>query len=147
MAATAAPGLWEGLAAHCRQVIAERVSATSNEVLMLALPVIFYWTVAGLYDILDRINHPAIARFRIHPKSEDGRNRLTKAHVIGRVLLQHALQTGLGVFVMFADPAMCDAHAGGGGWPRAAKEFVFGMLVLDTWQYFIHRCARALAQR
>jgi sphinganine C4-monooxygenase len=63
---------------------------------------------------------------------------VSRGHVARRVLLQHAIQVGVGVLMTLADPGFCDTKPWR-GWARAAPEFVLAMLVFDTWQYAIHR--------
>lgn len=48
------------------------------------------------------------------------------------------LQVAVSIALVFADPEMCDARSVS-SWPESALRFAFGMLVMDAWQYFIHR--------
>lgn len=124
---------------HCASVAATRLTLTSTELWVSLLPVVFYWAVAAFFDMLDHLQLPALERYRLHSAKEAAtRNTVSRRHVVWRVLLQHAIQVAVGMLMTFADPGFCDAKPWR-GWARAAREFVLAMLVLDAWQYFIHR--------
>jgi sphinganine C4-monooxygenase len=128
-----------GLAAHVRRVAAERLTLRSPELWMALLPVISYWVVACAYDLLDTLQLPFTERYRIRPEAEKAkRNARSKSHVILRVLTQHVIQVTVSIGLVFADPEMCDARASP-SWLHSAARFALGMVVMDGWQYFIHR--------
>lgn len=124
---------------HCRSVAAEKLTFQSTELWVSLMPVLFYWAVAAFFDILDRLQLPSIEKHRIHSDKEmKQRNMISKQHVVWRVLLQHAIQVAVGIIMTLADPGFCDVKPYR-GLARAIPEFVLAMLVLDAWQYFIHR--------
>jgi len=128
-----------GLAQHVHRVAAERLTRSSPELWMALLPVAAYWFVAGVYDILDHLQLPSTERFRIRSEAEkEKRNSRSRGHVVGRVLLQHIIQVMVSIGMVFVDPEMCDARRWR-GWATGLPRFVLGMVIMDTWQYFIHR--------
>ncbi|GBF97700.1 sphinganine C(4)-monooxygenase-like [Raphidocelis subcapitata] len=128
-----------GLAEHVRRVAAERLTLGSPELWMALLPVACYWLIACAYDLLDYLQLPFTERYRIRSGAEKAkRNSRSKSHVICRVLSQHAIQVAVSIGLVFADPEMCDARRSR-SWAASAARFAAGMLVMDSWQYFIHR--------
>jgi sphinganine C4-monooxygenase len=128
-----------GLLGHVRRVAAERLTLRSPELWMALLPVLSYWVVACVYDLIDTLQLPATERYRIRPETEKAkRNSRSKSHVILRVLTQHVIQVSVSIGLVFADPEMCDARASP-SWLHSAAHFALGMVVMDGWQYFIHR--------
>jgi sphinganine C4-monooxygenase len=126
-------------ATHAATVARERLHPRSIEFWMPLLPVVLYWVVAVLYDWLDARQHPWTERRRLRPKAEaQARNSVTRAHVVGRVLLQHAVQCAVAWANTLVDPAFCDARPPGGPL-KTAGQFALCMFVFDAWQYMIHR--------
>lgn len=124
---------------HVRRVAAERLTRSSPELWMALLPVLAYWVVAGLYDLLDHLQLPWTERCRIRSQAEkEKRNTRTRSHVILRVLIQHIIQVSVSIGLVFVDPEMCDARRWR-GWLHGLPRFALGMFIMDAWQYFIHR--------
>jgi hypothetical protein len=106
-------------------------------------PLAAYWALCFVYDCLDRVQHPAVARFRIARVRPDKRgNQISKRHVCQRVLVQHALQVFVACVMFIVDPHQCDAFQPA-GWARTVSQVLFGMLVMDTWQVRRHMGGRA----
>ncbi len=127
--------LWE----HCRSVAAQRLTPWSPELYLSLLPILFYWAVAIPFDVLDRLQLPALERYRLHSqKEQDGRNPVSKGQVALRVLVQNAIQLASGVVMTLVDPEFCDSRPWR-GLPYMAIEWAAAMLVMDAWQYSIHR--------
>lgn len=126
---------------HVWRVGAEKLSYGTPEFTMTFYPVLAYWMLAAVYDFLTYLRLPWIEKFRIHTREEEAKkNRITKTHVILRVLLQHALQVALQSAFIILDPGQCDA-LGSPPLTRRIVSFITAMIVLDGWQYFIHRAA------
>lgn len=115
-----------------------RLHPQSIEMGVLIWPVVVYWTVAGVYDVIDHMSSPSIERCRIKRKEPSRGNLISKRHVVLRVLFQHVIQTAVGITALFLDPTACEARPPQ-GWVATCAQFVLGMFVIDTWQYFIHR--------
>lgn len=128
---------WESLA---QNPAIQKLHPATVEMSVLIWPVVVYWVVAGFYDVLDHLQLPILERCRIKRKEPSKGNLVSKGHVVWRVLLQHLLQTVLGLAILFIDPETCDAKPPQ-GWARSSIQFFLGMVVIDAWQYFIHRAA------
>ncbi len=58
---------------------------------MVVLPIVAYWAVAGLYELLDRCQHPSVARYRVTRANPGRANTVTRGQVHaarGRRLIQ-----------------------------------------------------------
>lgn len=127
-----------GLLDYVQSVYGERLQWDRIEMQMIVAPVMSYWTVALFYELLDLCHHPLIDRCRVVRRVKVRGNSMTKLHVMGRVLQQHALQVSLACTMLLLDPHQCTANPAK-GWLTSASHFIIGMVVMDTWQYFIHR--------
>jgi sphinganine C4-monooxygenase len=106
---------------------------------MLVCPVVAYWAVTGVYELLDLSHHRAVVRRRV-ARAQPGRaNTMTRTHVFLRVLLQQAIQTALAIVALLLDPQQCDANRPVAGLLHNGVQFVVAMFVMDAWQYWIHR--------
>ena len=82
-------------------------SAISDKHLSLLLPVLIYWVTSLAYHALDVLQPAWSERFRMHPPEQVAkRNRVTMRRVIEMVLLQHAIQTVLGLIVLEDTPSV-----------------------------------------
>jgi len=73
----------------------------SDAYLSLAAPVVVYWAYSLLFHVFDTWpeHFPWLDKYRIHDSAEmKTRNLVTKAQVVRAVLLQQAIQTGLGLW-------------------------------------------------
>ncbi|KAJ7434475.1 hypothetical protein FB451DRAFT_1344896 [Mycena latifolia] len=111
----------------------------------LAAPIAVCWSASLLFHCLDNSGWTALDRYRIHESSEG-------VATIRNILLQHALQTALGLLSLrpAENPVgphaeMVSAFARRLALTGALREpavcpaayFIY-WIVMDTWQYFIH---------
>jgi sphinganine C4-monooxygenase len=129
------------VSARFNHVVHNRL-VNSYEFGMVVLPILSYWIVAFAYDLLDLLPSSFLMGLvgfcRVKRKERGKENPISKWHVIQRVLLQHAIQFALAFGVMLVDPDQCEAKPPR-SWPMTVLEFVLGMLIMDTWQFWIHR--------
>ncbi|KAI0833784.1 sphingosine hydroxylase [Trametes gibbosa] len=72
----------------------------------LAAPVIAYWAFSLFFHILDVSEWKWLDKYRIHTSAEvESRNLVTRTQVVWAVLLQHAIQTGLGLWWIEVAPS------------------------------------------
>ena len=95
-------------------------------------PVICYWAIAAVYDLLDHAKWPA--KYRVARKDPDlaRYNRVSRTHVCLRVLLQHAFQVLATLVALVLEPDHCSA-AKPAGWARSCLKFIIAMFIMDTW--------------
>lgn len=71
---------------------------------MVVLPILSYWVVAAVYDLIDSLSPGAfgglVGTCRVMRKERGRENKLTKAEVVQRVILQHLIQLALAFGVM-----------------------------------------------
>ncbi|KAL3501405.1 hypothetical protein ACH5RR_035854 [Cinchona calisaya] len=108
----------------------------SDELMGTFVPIVVYWVYSGIYMMLEGLDY-----YRLHSKKdEDEKNLVSKRDVVKGVLLQQAIQAIVAT-VLFAVTGN-DGEAGGSQQRPIivlAKQFFIAMVVLDTWQYFMHR--------
>ncbi|KAF8399464.1 hypothetical protein HHK36_015329 [Tetracentron sinense] len=109
--------------------------AVSDELLGTFVPILVYWLYSGIFILLGSFEN-----YRLHSrKDEDDKNLVTKGVVFKGVLLQQMVQAVVAI-VLFTvtgnDNVALDLRR-----PVVvlARQFLIAMLVLDTWQYFMHR--------
>ncbi|CAA6659771.1 unnamed protein product [Spirodela intermedia] len=109
----------------------------SDELLGTFVPIIVYWLYSGLYVILGNLD--SSGEYRLHPRSEEAKNIVSKLQVVKGVLVQQAFQivVALCLFALVKD----DSQTARPQPPLLVvlAQMVVAMLVLDTWQYFMHR--------
>ncbi|GJE91072.1 sphingosine hydroxylase [Phanerochaete sordida] len=148
-----------------------------DNIFSLAAPVIAYWAASAFFHILDMSEWKALESYRIHDSEEvKSRNLATRWDVFKAVVLQHVIQTAIGLWWMEDKPAgdLVDHVAGMGRkapallsilrtvlgdhsgmsvwithghgmlyfvywWAIPFAKFMFGMFLIDTWEYFLHR--------
>ncbi|KAG7093860.1 hypothetical protein E1B28_007498 [Marasmius oreades] len=147
------------------------VDGVSDPNLALLAPVIAYWVSSLFFHILDTSNWKWLEQLRIHESAEvQVKNRATRSEVVYAVIVQHILQTILGIFWMEDSENNVHHMARLQGWARSLSpcmlgwpgaqlkpillhhsayfvywwaipllQFLGGMFVIDTWQYFLHR--------
>ncbi|XP_041012455.1 sphinganine C4-monooxygenase 1-like [Juglans microcarpa x Juglans regia] len=110
--------------------------AISDELLGTFAPIVVYWVYSGMYALLGSFEN-----YRLHSKKdEDDKNLVSKGTVIKGVLLQQTIQAIVAI-ILFKVTGDGDGTA---AVPQSsfivlAGQFITAMLVLDTWQYFMHR--------
>ena len=109
----------------------------SDELLGTVAPIVVYWVYSGIYVLLGSLDD-----YRLHSrKDEDEKNLVPKRDVVKGVLLQQAVQAVIAT-ILFAvtgsdpDPAQAEQTT---SFIVLATQFLVAMMVLDTWQYFMHR--------
>ncbi|KAJ8647015.1 hypothetical protein MRB53_000038 [Persea americana] len=110
-------------------------NSVSDELLGTFVPILVYWGYSGFYSLLGSFDN-----YRLHSrKDEDVKNSVTKGSVVKGVLLQQMVQAAVAI-VLFTVTSNSDEtmklH------PSVivlVRQFLVAMLVLDTWQYFMHR--------
>uniref|UniRef100_A0A5B7A8L7 Putative Sphingoid base hydroxylase 2 n=1 Tax=Davidia involucrata TaxID=16924 RepID=A0A5B7A8L7_DAVIN len=110
--------------------------SVSDELLGIFVPILVYWVYSGIYILLGSFEN-----YRLHSrKDEDNKNLVSKKTVVKGVLLQQALQVITGILVYNVTGYGSEAGIGQSSLIVLARQFFIAMLVLDSWQYFIHRC-------
>ncbi|XP_062024450.1 very-long-chain aldehyde decarbonylase GL1-9-like [Rosa rugosa] len=108
----------------------------SDEAMGTFAPIVVYWLYAGFYQLL-----PPLDSYRLHTrKEEDEKNSVPLPSVVKGVLLQQLAQATVaqGLFVLTKK-----ANTSGVTIQPSILvqivQIVVAMLVMDTWQYFVHR--------
>lgn len=131
----------------------------SDETLALMLPIIAYWTYATFFHIIDV--YELAEKFRIHPsEEEESRNKVSLGEVLKGVIIQHIIQTIVGLSFNYFEsekttgheiyllwtlrrklpafiPSICIYYGYYYVWPLV--KFAIGITLIDTWQYWLHR--------
>ncbi|KAK6133671.1 hypothetical protein DH2020_032581 [Rehmannia glutinosa] len=115
----------------------------SDELIGTFAPIIVYWLYSGVYVLLGSLEN-----YRLHTKKdEDEKNLVSKMDVVKGVLLQQAVQAVVAT-ILFAMNLLSTQVTGSDTDPTQtqqtslivlARQFLVAMMVLDTWQYFMHR--------
>ncbi|KAJ4972787.1 hypothetical protein NE237_005961 [Protea cynaroides] len=110
--------------------------AVSDELLGTFVPIIVYWLYSGFYILLG-----SFEKYRLHTtKEEDVKNLVSKSDVVKGVLLQQTIQAAVAIILFkvtgSGDTAAQDVQP---NFVVLLRQFLIAMLVLDTWQYFMHR--------
>ncbi|XP_057948481.1 sphinganine C4-monooxygenase 1-like [Malania oleifera] len=110
--------------------------AISDEFLGTFAPIVVYWVYSGMYVLLG-----VFENYRLHTrKEEDDKNLVSKSTVVRGVLLQQMIQAVVAI-ILFTVTGNDDGAAVGlqPSLVVLARQILTAMLVLDTWQYFMHR--------
>ncbi|CAN8291614.1 unnamed protein product [Cochlearia groenlandica] len=101
----------------------------SDELLGAFAPILVYWVYSGIYVALS-----SLESYRLHSKlDEEEKNLVSKSNVVKGVLLQQLIQA----IVTGSDGEASKAQQF--SLLVLARQCVTAMIVLDTWQYFMHR--------
>lgn len=108
----------------------------SDEMLGTVAPIIIYWIYSGIYVLLGSLDD-----YRLHTrKDEDEKNLVSKTDVVKGVLLQQAVQAVVATLLFAITGSDSDpAQAQQTSFVVLARQLLVAMMVLDTWQYFMHR--------
>ncbi|XP_062216997.1 sphinganine C4-monooxygenase 1-like [Phragmites australis] len=116
-----------------------------DELVVTVAPVAVYWVYSGIYEVLLR-RTTVLDKYRLHSRrDEETKNIASRKDVVKGVLLQQAIQVAISVAVLKltgdGDGAAADRAASLTPEPFlvVAARFGVAMLVLDAWQYFMHR--------
>lgn len=135
------------------------ITGISDEMLALILPIIGYWSYASFFHIIDV--YELAEKYRIHPsQEEESRNKVSLPEVVKGVIIQHIIQTILGISVSYFEPEKVTGHEIYLLWNLRKRlpqiipnfiiyygyyyiwpvlKFIIGITIIDTWQYWLHR--------
>ncbi|VVA94625.1 unnamed protein product [Arabis nemorensis] len=110
--------------------------AVSDELLGTVAPILVYWLYSGVYVLLS-----SLESYRLHPKvEEEEKNLVSKLSVVKGVLLQQLVQAVVAIILFTVTGSDAEADkAQEFSILVLARQFVTAMIILDTWQYFMHR--------
>ncbi|KAL3840593.1 hypothetical protein ACJIZ3_025184 [Penstemon smallii] len=107
----------------------------SDELIGTFAPIILYWAYSGIYVMLGSLEN-----YRLHTKKdEDEKNLVPKLDVVKGVLLQQAVQSIVATILFAVTGSDESAQAQQTSLVVLIRQFFVAMMVLDTWQYFMHR--------
>ncbi|KAK8947567.1 Sphinganine C(4)-monooxygenase 1 [Platanthera guangdongensis] len=97
-----------------------------DDLLGTFVPIAVYWIYSGFYVMLGDLT----TQYRLHTKAEeDKKNVVSKTSVVKGVLVQQAFQISVSL-LLFTAPSSPTV---------ILLQFMVAMVVMDTWQYFMHR--------
>ncbi|XP_010916989.1 very-long-chain aldehyde decarbonylase GL1-9 [Elaeis guineensis] len=106
----------------------------SDEVMGTFAPIVVYWLYAGMYQLL-----PPLDRYRLHTrKEEEQKNLVPLLSVVKGVLLQQLVQATVAQVLFLITSSATGTPIQPSILVQLIQIFV-AMLVMDTWQYFVHR--------
>lgn len=108
----------------------------SDETMGTFAPLVVYWLYAGFYQLL-----PPLDNYRLHTKTEENeKNLVPLGSVIKGVLVQQFFQAVVAELLFLVTSSSVSSSPTVQP-PLAIQvvQFVIAMLVMDTWQYFVHR--------
>ncbi|XP_058084355.1 very-long-chain aldehyde decarbonylase GL1-9-like [Magnolia sinica] len=108
----------------------------SDESMGTFAPIVVYWVYAGIYQLL-----PPLDRFRLHTRKEEEQKNLVPIwSVIKGVLLQQLVQATVAqTLFSMTSTASSTGVTVQPSFPVQLIQIIVAMLVMDTWQYFVHR--------
>ncbi|CAO2829600.1 sphinganine C4-monooxygenase 1-like [Amaranthus tricolor] len=107
----------------------------SDEILGTFAPIIVYWVYSGIYMMMGSLDN-----YRLHSrKDEDEKNLVSKSTVIKGVILQQTVQAIVAIILFAVTGSAVEASKEQPNLLVLARQFITAMMVLDTWQYFMHR--------
>ncbi|XP_047072053.1 sphinganine C4-monooxygenase 2-like [Lolium rigidum] len=120
---------------------------SGEELVVMLAPVAVYWVYSGMYEALG--SSKALDKYRLHSRSDEvTKNMASKKDVVKGVLLQQAIQAAISVAVLKLTASEQDggidvklplSSAATASFLDTAARFAVAMVVLDAWQYFMHR--------
>lgn len=140
-----------------KQVRPDLLPFISDQNLALAAPVVGYWVFSSIFHIVDV--YELAEKYRIHtPQEIVSRNRAKLGTVIRAVILQHVLQTALGIVLNYYEPPQYTGHENFQVWKLSqqlkvssqiasivyywaipAVKILMAFFIMDTWEYMLHR--------
>ncbi|WOL03791.1 sphinganine C4-monooxygenase 1-like [Canna indica] len=107
----------------------------SDELMGTFAPIIIYWLYASLYQLLPRLD-----RYRLHTrKEEEQKNLVSMSTVVKGVLLQQLVQAAIAQVLFMVTAEASSSVPVQPSVPVQIFQIFVAMLVMDTWQYFMHR--------
>lgn len=109
-------------------------SMPKDDFLAIVVPILVFWAYSGMYQMLGSLDS-----YRLHSRiDEDALNLVSKRKVAITVLCQQLMQATT-AFVLFKLTSGDHVVNSNPSLIVACCQFLIGMLVLDAWQYFVHR--------
>lgn len=108
----------------------------SDELMGTFAPIVVYWLYAGMYQLL-----PPLDRYRLHTRKEEAQKNLVPiSAVVKGVLLQQLVQATVAhaLFLVTAKLSLTGTQVQP-SIPVQLIQVLTAMVVMDTWQYFVHR--------
>ncbi|XP_022957479.1 sphinganine C4-monooxygenase 2-like [Cucurbita moschata] len=107
----------------------------SDQILGTFVPILVYWLYSGIYVLLGSFDN-----YRLHSKKdEQEKNLVSKSTVLRGVFFQQTIQAIVAILLFKVTENEGEVATGPKSWLTIVVQFIVAMLVLDTWQYFIHR--------
>ncbi|KAK4763323.1 hypothetical protein SAY86_009091 [Trapa natans] len=108
----------------------------SDELLGTFVPIVVYWVYSGIYIVVGSLDN-----YRLHSrKEEDDKNLVSKTTVVKGVILQQVVQAVVAIFLFtITGDSSGDSADSSTSVLVLARKFMTAMMILDTWQYFMHR--------
>ncbi|KAK9707247.1 hypothetical protein RND81_07G183400 [Saponaria officinalis] len=108
----------------------------SDEILGTFAPIIVYWIYSGIYFLLGSFDN-----YRLHSKKDEiDKNLVPKSDVVKGVLLQQLVQAVVALLLFAVTGSSRETLSNQNtSMFVLACQFLTAMMVLDTWQYFMHR--------
>lgn len=107
----------------------------SDQMLGTFVPIVVYWLYSGFYILLGSFEN-----YRLHSKKdEQEKNLVSKSTVVRGVFLQQIIQAIVAILLFKVTENDGEVATVSKSWLTIVVQFIVAMLVLDTWQYFIHR--------
>lgn len=108
----------------------------SDEAMGTFAPIVVYWLYAGFYQLL-----PPLDNYRLHTRrEEEEKNSVALSVVVKGVLLQQLVQATIAqALFLLTSKVSSSGTTFQHSIPIQIVQIIIGMLVMDTWQYFVHR--------
>ncbi|XP_020590320.1 sphinganine C4-monooxygenase 1-like [Phalaenopsis equestris] len=107
----------------------------SDELLGTFVPIAVYWIYSGFYVLVADLQE-----YRLHTKAEeDKKNVVSKMAVVKGVLIQQAFQIAVSLLLFTLMRSDSKAMLHQPSLHVIILQFMVAMVVMDTWQYFMHR--------
>jgi len=135
------------------------IEGVPDNILALIAPVVAYWTYSGFFHIIDTFE--IAEKYRIHPPDEvASRNKASRFDVLKDVVLQHVIQSLVGLIVSKLDPIQYTGDEEYKIWKLSQQfnnilplwffriSYLYGLsalkiciafVIIDSWQYWLHR--------
>jgi len=109
----------------------------SDDLLGTVVPILVYWAYSGVYVLCGSSEN-----YRLHSRKEENvKNLVSKQTVVKGVLLQQTIQAAVAIllFKVTGNDSGAILKDSCPSLLELGTQFFIAMLVLDTWQYFMHR--------
>lgn len=134
------------------------IEGLPDGILAILAPVVAYWVYSSFFHIIDV--YYLAEKYRIHPSPEElAKNKAKLSDVIKDVIIQHIVQTIIGLSMYFIDPTPMTGYELHDMWKLkkwvgfapdlviwyvymygfSAVKLLVAFCIIDTWQYTLHR--------